>query len=146
MKNNSQDISKLPKWAQIAWADRENELRLARALVWPTMPNPAAVNTEDVLRGAKTGVMFIGWNAHTNNCEFRVEQGCSGGVFHSVGRIDQTERQGAGTFYHTKAEALLQCRWELCRRFAYSLSRLDQQMETAKDAEPSRLGMSKRGY
>lgn len=96
-------------------------------LAWPTEPEPMPVNTEKELEGKPWGTLYVGWwmNEHLpsfGSIAVNIGQGCASTIGHSTWRTDETNSQGTGRFYATKADAILALRWALCRKFAKTLS------------------------
>lgn len=129
MTPTPEQIEKLPKWAKSWLAEVIEDAVLKSALRWPDEPKPVPVDVRKELEGPLFSTLYVGWWAHTYQDQYQVGQGCSNGVHHSSRRTDGTDSQGAGRFFRTKREALLFARWELCERFAKTLSRLLKENE-----------------
>lgn len=131
MKPTPEQITKLPKWAQEAWAERDQELRDQLALRWPTYPKPSSRNMSDEIDALPAGSnrLITGWATHTHALDFRVSEGCSSGVYHSTDCTTKTNSQTAGVFYNTKLEALQWARWKMTQACARALSRIDKAIE-----------------
>lgn len=106
---------------------------LESALSWPTEPEPMPVDTAKELNGKPFGTLYVGWwmNPYIATSAYGsiascVGQGCCDTVHHSTHSTKVTSTQGIGKFYATKADALLACRWAVCRSFAKTLTQLDQ--------------------
>lgn len=129
----TQQLEKLPKWAQEEWKQQAKDLALSRSFCWPTSPEPKPVHT-DALLGDAWRKLYVGWHVHTNGEHYEVRQGCCSRVYHNTHGIYKTTTQGTGTFYQSKMDALIVARWQLCRRFAESLARLDEEMKASLNA------------
>lgn len=123
-----EQIAKLPRWAQEHVAQREQELLLSRAFCFPTQPEPKPMSSDEVKAavGASPKHLITGWFWHAYADNFRITQGCSNWANHNSGGIDKTTTQNMGRIYRTKAEAFCAARWDMCRRFAAALVRLDK--------------------
>lgn len=120
----TEQILKLPKWAQAHLAENDKQLLLARAFCWPTQPEPKPISHEEIEANSSYDKPMPGWFSHTNAERFAATLGCSTTISHNrEGKF--TTSQNMGVMYHTKAEALLVCRWQMCRSFAAALARLD---------------------
>lgn len=106
------------------------KLAEAMALHWPIEPKPEALDIPEEREklSYRPGQLWIGWAYHAWGLEFRVTQGCNNGVNHSYDYTNRTTSQGTGRFYHTKREALLAARWDLCHAFAKTLALLDAEL------------------
>lgn len=94
-----------------------SELQLVAALRWtepiaPDVPIP---------EGQK---LSTGWVTGYN----RVDVACSSSIFHSYGRTDKTTCQSPCKLFSTKLRALKALRYEMERRFAGELARVDRQI------------------
>ena len=123
----TEQIAKLPKWAQAAFNALVDSEAESRALCWPSLPEPPCLTKDEITasRDPITG-LFVGWHFVAYNMQARVEQGCSNGTFHCTSRIDLTTSQGHGTFYRTRSDAYLAARWALCRAAAKALLLVDR--------------------
>jgi hypothetical protein len=109
---------------------------LESSLCWPSEPEPTPVDTDKWLEEHPDQKLFVGWwaNPYYSSSDFpRVGQGCCNTVHHSTWRTDQTDSQRTGTFYATEKEALLVCRWQVCRRMAEILTHLDRRSAEAQE-------------
>jgi len=110
---------------------QRHALRTDAALRWPTFDEPAKIDTA-ALRNAPYSkrMLAVGWwcNAYTQN----VAQGCTDGTHHSNHSTEKTSTQGAGVFWPTELDALKALRWEMCRKYAADLAKIDERIEAAR--------------
>jgi len=126
----------MTKKEQIEMDSMRRQVAHSRALCWPTMPEPMPVDMEVIRNKPFHQKLTTGWFMHTWNDEYRVTRGCSDGYQHSGYDDTRTTTQGPGKMYATKADALLAARWEICRRIAAVLVKLDAEAADAQ-GEPS---------
>lgn len=130
-KPTPEQIAKLPKWAQEHAAQREQELLLSRAFCFPTQPEPKQMSSDEVKTAVEASPkkLITGWfwNAYADN--FRITQGCSDWVYHNSNGVDKITTQNMGRIYSSRADAILAARWDMCRRFAAALARLDKEAQ-----------------
>lgn len=116
----------MTKKEQAAFAELQQELRLARALrytepVAPDIPIP---------EGSKLTKGFL-FNAYHGHGGDRVEPACSSSIYHAFGRDDKTDRQQPRRLYSTKVLALKALRHAVEKDVAKRLADID----TAIDLE-----------
>lgn len=100
-KPSSEQMAKLPKWAQAHIADIELDRRMALAfrVTPPVDPDVLPPEPGDCGPNLKRGFVF---NAHS----VRVEEACSSYLYHAVGKSDGTNAQGSIRMYSTRKLAL----------------------------------------
>lgn len=121
--------------------DLEQQLRLAKALRWPTddVPRPmsrADIDANLVPGGKRHGsdrpqMVARGW--FPNSFSMVVTHGCSCGVHHNISG-DQTTTQNMGRMYRTEAEAWRVLRHQKVAEFAKALAQIDAHIERASAA------------
>lgn len=120
-------------------AQLENEVRMARALRWPSGSAPIPVDRGDCFkRHQDTGEVTPGWfyNIHNN---WAVTHGCCDGHNYSPNNHTKTDRRIDGNYprfamYATKLDALRAMRMTLTIQFAGQLAELDKRIEEADRA------------
>lgn len=110
--------------------EAERKLAAAMALGWPHEAKPSPVDVRAQLEGTEFGTLFVGWASWTYGDTYQVAKGCSSGCSHSIRSTTETTSQGGGRFFHSRQDALLAARWELCERFAEALAQLDAELES----------------
>lgn len=81
------------------------------------------------------GSLLIGWFEHNYDLSWHVSQGCSNQGSHSIDDIRQTSRQTCGRPYAKRSEALKAARWDVARRAAEALVRLDSEIARTEQKE-----------
>lgn len=111
------------------------------ALCWPIEPEPQPMNISEKREGKPWGSLLVGWwiNAYcaigsTGSVYNAIGQGCTNSVHHSTWSTTKTDSQNCGRFYATKKDAILALRWEVCRKFAKTLSQIDK-MDTTEPTQ-----------
>lgn len=103
--------------------DLKKKLRLASALRYttPILPDVPPPTTFENL---STGYIYSGGFERGY-----IEEACSSAVFHSVGRIDRANSQGARHLFSTQVLALRALRYHTEQRCAEILARIDTMIE-----------------
>lgn len=111
------------KREQAELAAAKLNLGMARAVIFRTEQLPTPMGPHKGPYGSVT----VGWcfNAHTGE----VRQGCFDSIYSSWHSTTKTDRQGAGTFYATREEALIVMREEMAIGFAKRLAAVDAEIE-----------------
>jgi hypothetical protein len=124
-------------------AKLEEELRISRALRWPTDPRPSPMTQEEIKaacihntkgRSGDYGYsqkVAHGWFANGYR-EGEVTKGCSDGYSHDRRSTERVTTQTGGIMYRTEAEAWRAIRHEKVRAFATVLAKIDQHIERAE--------------
>jgi hypothetical protein len=103
-------------------------LRIKAALGWPQFEKPEPKDlTKIFIRETPSRYLEVGWFVNTYNGT--VTQGCSSSIYHDTQNTTKTSTQTRGVQYHTRKDALIVARWELCERFAQQLAKLDAEIE-----------------
>lgn len=121
----------------------EEELRMAKALRWPSYEKPAAMTREEIEEnktegGTKWGrpdIVARGWfySSHISSySNLTATYGCSNGLNHNSNG-DTTRTQGMGRMFRTKREALMALRTDATIHVASILAGIDAQIETCED-------------
>lgn len=109
------------------------QLRLAKALCWPTSPKPVSISHDNLREWSRhDDEPQIGWFGWGWDGGFKVSKGCSGGTTHSKTCTDKTTSQGGGRMFTSRDEAYLMARWEVCEATAKLLAQLDKEWEAGK--------------
>jgi len=103
-------------------------LRRKAALCWPQFEKPQPKDlTKIFTTETPYNYLEVGW--FSNGYTGRATQGCSSAVYHDTQNTTRTSTQTQGVQYHTRKDALIVARWEMCERFAEQLAKLDAEIE-----------------
>jgi hypothetical protein len=118
----------MTKAERVAMDKLAGDLRLAKALSWPT-ERPTLLDRQTALALSPTGIVRAWWfNYHVG----QVGEGCFDSVHHSRHRADKTDSQGnGGPWFPTKRDALLALRQAATEDCAKRLARIDAMIEEA---------------
>lgn len=121
----------MTKTERVAMDKLADDLRLAKALSWPT-ERPMRVDTTAALEGRSAWSEPVrAWWFNLHNAA--VQEGCFGSHQHSKWRTDKTDAQGSGgPWFASKRDALLALRQAATEDCAKRLARIDAMIE----AEP----------
>jgi hypothetical protein len=110
------------------------QLRLAKALCWPTSPKPVPLTSDEIKTMSQLieNLPIIGWFGFGWEGGWRVSQGCSNGTSHSTHFTTKTSSQGCGRIFRTRDEAFLMARWEACETSAKMLANIDKEWGAGK--------------
>lgn len=101
-------------------------LQTQLALRWPVDADPTPVSVGDTNTAERELRVLWHFNAYSKT----VEQGCTDGFRHALGRTDKPDRRDAGgPWYSTQREAWIAMRWSVCRKFAAELALIDLKLE-----------------
>ncbi len=128
-------------------AKLEADLAMARALRWPTDPEPVTMTAAEIKDAAIHPSRAVGYRgpgpkvAHgwfVNTYSARVTKGCSDGSNHDKSSTEQTSTQSSGPMYRTESEAWRVLRHAKVLEVAAILAKIDAEIERSTAGETQR--------